>query len=238
MNGARGSLKATGLSKSFDGVTAVEHVDLEVGDGEILGLIGPNGSGKTTLVNLITGVVRPDSGRVACDGREWKWLAPHRVAKRGIGRTYQNIRLFGSMTVFENVAVAAAADGRSKWERRAGDVIAELGLAPDTDRPVNELPYGIQRRVEMARALARRPRYLFLDEPAAGLDEDETKELGATLAGIRNRYGCGLVLIEHDVPLVMAVSDTVIALNEGTVIAAGEPEDVRADSAVRKAYLG
>lgn len=238
MTAARGTLKVTGLSKSFAGVTAVEHVDLEVGDGEILGLIGPNGSGKTTLVNLITGVVKPDSGSVACDGREWKWLAPHRIAKRGIGRTYQNIRLFGSMTVFENVAVAAAADGRSRWEDRAGATIAELGLTPDADRPVNELPYGTQRRVEMARALARRPKYLFLDEPAAGLNEDETRELGTTLSTIRDRYGCGIVLIEHDVPLVMELSDTVVALNEGNVIASGEPETVRADAAVRKAYLG
>jgi len=238
MTDSRGTLKVTGLSKSFAGVTAVEDVDLEVEAGAILGLIGPNGSGKTTLVNLITGVVRPDSGRVACDGREWKWLAPHRVAKRGIGRTYQNIRLFGSMTVFENVAVAAAAEGRSRWENRAGEVLAELGLAPDSDRPVSELPYGLQRRVEMARALAGKPRFLFLDEPAAGLNEDETAELGETLAAVRERHGCGIVLIEHDVPLVMEVSDSVVALNDGAVIARGEPEAVRADAGVRKAYLG
>jgi len=231
-------MKVTGLAKSFSGVTAVDHIDLEVPAGRILGLIGPNGSGKTTLVNLITGVVKPDSGSVSCNGRSWTWTAPHKIAGYGVARTYQNIRLFPAMTVFENVAVAAAALGRGKWERRAAEVIEELGLDEHSDRIVGELPYGSQRRVEMARALAGRPSYLFLDEPAAGLNEDETRELGQTLTGIRDRYGCAIVLIEHDVPLVMDISDSVVALDDGAVIASGDPEAVRADESVRRAYLG
>lgn len=231
-------LETRGLSKSFAGVRAVDGVDFALAPGEIVGLIGPNGSGKTTFVNLITGVVRADAGTVRCGQREWSWLPAHKVARLGIGRTFQNIRLFGQLSVFDNVGTTAAVARRRGWRTRTRDLLVQLDLADAASRRVSTLPYGLQRRTELARALAGSPEFLFLDEPAAGLNDTESRELGETLEAIRADHGCGTVLIEHDVPLVMSVCDRVVALNEGRVIASGEPAAIRRDVAVKQAYLG
>lgn len=231
-------LETGGLTKSFAGVRAVDGVDFAVDGGEIVGMIGPNGSGKTTLVNLITGVVRPDAGSLRCGDRQWSWLPAHRVARLGVGRTFQNIRLFRRLSVFDNVGVAAAAAGQRRWRARTSELLSRLDLAEHAGREARTLSYGLQRRTELARALAGSPSFLFLDEPAAGLDDNESKQLGETLLSIRSDYRCGTVLIEHDVPLVMSVCDRVVALNEGRVIASGEPAAIRNDAAVKRAYLG
>jgi ABC-type branched-subunit amino acid transport system ATPase component len=232
------TLEAACMTKSFAGVKAVESVGLRVMRGEIVGVIGPNGSGKTTLVNLITGVVRPDAGVVRCAGEEWQWLPAEKVARLGVGRTFQNIRLFRALSVFDNVATGAAVRSGRAWRARTRELLLRLGLEPYADRRAQTLSYGLQRRTEIARALAAQPKYLFLDEPAAGLNDTESAELGELLVEMRTEYGCGIVLIEHDVPLVLRVCDRIVALNEGRVIADGEPDAVRNDPEVKRAYLG
>lgn len=231
-------LETVGLTKTFEGVTAVNRVDLEVTKGQIVGVIGPNGSGKTTLVNLITGLLRPNAGEIRCGDRAWRWLPPHRIAKLGVTRTFQNIRLFRELSVVENVEVMAATCSRGDWRDRSRRLLEELDLREFADRPAGALPHGLQRRTEIARALAAGPDFLLLDEPAAGLNETESEDLRRRLLQIREQFGCGILLIDHDVRLVMNTCEHVVVLNDGRVISRGEPERVRSDPAVIEAYLG
>jgi branched-chain amino acid transport system permease protein len=233
-------IKVTGVSKNFAGLVALDKVDLELKPGEIVGLIGPNGSGKTTLINAISGAVPPSSGRIVMDEVAIAGMPAHRIARLGLGRSFQNIRLFKDMTVLENIEVAVSGSGRGSEDIQAEAMMAltELGVEGLAQRRAGALAYGEQRRVEIARALALRPRYLMLDEPAAGMNSAETKALLELLRQIRDRYGVGLLLVEHHLDLVMELCDRVVVLNKGQVIATGSAREVQNDPVVIEAYIG
>jgi branched-chain amino acid transport system permease protein len=239
---AQPSLIALGVDMSFSGLQALRAVNLELHAGEILGLIGPNGSGKTTLLNVLSGVLAPTNGQVRLGELDVTGWPAHRVAALGIARTFQNIRLFGQMTVLENVAVGAALHperaGGAALRRAARAMLAETGLSGIADRRASTLPYGVRRRLEIARALATRPRFLLLDEPAAGANETESDELRELIAGLRRSHGLGLLVVEHDLRLIMRLADHIVVLNEGRGIAVGTAAEVSTDPAVREAYLG
>jgi len=228
------------LVKDFVGLRAVDRVSLAVRPGEILGLIGPNGSGKTTLVNVITGLLKPSAGRVVVDGVDITAWPPHRIARLGLSRTFQTVKLFRQLTVLENVEVGAVGMGLGRRQARswARSVLGALDISGLAELPAGALPYGKERRVEIARALATRPRYLLLDEPAAGLNEMESKELQDLLRAIPSQIGCGMLVIEHDIRLVMRLCDRLHVLNYGRTIGEGTPEEVRQNPAVIAAYLG
>ena len=233
-------LEAVGVGKRFGGVHALRDVSLRLAEGDVVGLIGPNGSGKTTFLNCLSGVFPPTTGRVALDGRPIPRRG-HTVARRGVVRTFQNIRLFGWLTALQNVEVGALGAGRARRgssRRHARDTLAKLGIERLADRYAGTLSYGDQRRLEIARALAAEPRFLLLDEPAAGMNEAESTDLGAAVQAIRKEHGCGVLLVEHDLRLIMRICDHVVVLNEGEVIASGSPEQVRSDPAVVAAYIG
>ena len=232
-------LEVRDLRKHFRGVKALDGVSLRVLPNEILGLIGPNGSGKTTLLNVVSGILRPTSGTVVVDGRSATGMAVHRVAELGVGRTFQQIRLFRGMTVAENVEVGAvAARLGSEGTRRVPRILARTRLADQASVPAGTLAYGQQRRAEIARALAARPRLLLLDEPAAGMNEAESDSLLVTLRAIRDEESCAIMIVDHDLRLIMRLCDRVHVLAEGQTIAEGRPADVRRDAAVIAAYLG
>ena len=228
------------IVKRFGGVTALAGVDLELAKGEVLGLIGPNGSGKTTLVNCISGVLESDGGEIVLDGRAITRAARARRARAGLARTFQNPRLFTDLTVRENVAVGlnALAGRRARGHDGVDALLTRLGLAELSRAVVSSLPYGYQRRVEIARALAGRPTVLLLDEPAAGLNDSETAELRDLLHELRRDDEISIIVIDHDMSLIMGVSDRIQVLDEGQVIFMGGPGDAFKQRHVVEAYLG
>lgn len=235
-----GHLESRALAVHFEGVKAVDGVDLELARGEILGLIGPNGAGKTTFVNAITGFQVPTAGDIVLDGARVTGRSPSRLAAMGIARTFQSVRLFPRLSVLENVEVAAVGCGLSRGKARpmAIDLLRRFDLGERAHELGTGLPHGQERRLGIVRALASRPRYLLLDEPAAGLNEAESDELVEALSGIRNDFGCGLLVIEHDMRVIMRLCERIQVLDYGKTIAVGTPAEVRNDPAVLVAYLG
>ncbi len=231
-------LSVSGITLRFGGIVALDDVSFDVETGQISGLIGPNGAGKTTAFNVITRLYTPDDGELDLDGKSLLETPAHRIVRRGIARTFQNINLFKSMSVLENVLVGSHALGRGNGEQDALDTIAYVGLASRAHDPAAALPYGVQKRVEIARALAARPRLLLLDEPAGGLNHEEVEELGDFILRLRDDHGLTILLVEHHMSLVMRISDHVNVLSFGRRIAGGTPDEVRANPDVVEAYLG
>jgi branched-chain amino acid transport system ATP-binding protein len=248
-------LEVREASKAFGGVQAVTRVSLDVLRGEVLSVIGPNGAGKTTLLNMISGFYRPDRGRIVLDGHDITDDPPHRVAARGVARTFQNIALFKGMTVLDNLMLGRHVHMRSGvlasfvyWglaqkeevvhRKRVEDIIDFLRIQDLRRRPTGSLPYGLQKRVELGRALALDPIILLLDEPMGGCNHEEKEDMARFILDVNEEWGTTIILIEHDMGVVMDISDRVAVLDMGEKIAEGKPEEVRADARVVTAYLG
>jgi len=243
------------LSISFGGLAALSGLSFEVRDREIFALIGPNGAGKSTVFNVITGLYRPSAGRITLGGDNLFALAPHQIARRGVARTFQNTEVFRQLTALDNVLIGRHAHLRTGvirgalglpvvWREEAGArdlahaLLARFGLDDAADTEAGNLPLGAQKRLEIARALALEPRLLLLDEPAGGLNPTETRTLMAVIRGLRDERGLTIVVVEHDMELVMGISDRVAVLDHGRKIAEGEPREIATDAAVVEAYLG
>jgi branched-chain amino acid transport system ATP-binding protein len=234
-----GSLRASSVSRSFAGVEALQGVSLELRPGEVLGLIGPNGAGKSTLVNVLSGFDRPSSGKILLEDRDVTHWPAHRRGRHGLARTFQHSHAFHGLTVRENVEVSAlgvGASGRAAT-RRTDELLGLLGLAAYADRPAADLAHGDERRLGVARALATEPRFVLMDEPAAGLPEAEVPRFVAAVNAVRDS-GVGVLLVDHNVALVLEVCERIHVLDQGTTLAEGSPAEIRADLGVAAAYLG
>jgi len=253
--GSVAQLEIGEVSKHFGGVQAVNRVSLEVRRGELLSVIGPNGAGKTTLLNMISGFYHPDSGRIVLEGTDIAHSSPSRIAELGVARTFQNIALFKGMTVLDNLMLGRHVHMRSGvlssfayWglaqkeevahRRRVEDIIDFLKIERLRRQPTGSLPYGLQKRVELGRALALDPKVLLLDEPMAGTNRDEKEDMARFILDVNEEWGTTIILIEHDMGVVMDISDRVAVLDMGQKIAEGSPDEVRATPQVIKAYLG
>jgi branched-chain amino acid transport system ATP-binding protein len=248
-------LEVRKLSRSFGGINAVDGLSFDVAKGSITGLIGPNGAGKTTVFNLITAVYRPTSGTISLNGVNLAGGKPNQVVVAGVSRTFQNIRLFGRMTSLENVTVPLraretynpfAAFLRTSSVRKEEKSVREkalaimdgLGISDVADRQAATLPYGLQRKLEIARALACAPCLLLLDEPAAGMNDSETRELGDTILKVRDKFDVSIILIEHNINLVMNICTRLVVIDRGALLAMGSPQEIKDDARVVEAYLG
>ncbi|MEZ7606185.1 MULTISPECIES: ABC transporter ATP-binding protein [unclassified Streptococcus] len=248
-------LEVKKLTKNFGGLTAVSDVSLELNEGELVGLIGPNGAGKTTLFNLLTGVYEPSEGTVTLDGHLLNGKQPYKIATLGLSRTFQNIRLFKDLTVLDNVLIAfgnhhkphvlasffrlpAFYKNEEELKAKALELLAIFDLDKEAETLAKNLAYGQQRRLEIVRALATEPKILFLDEPAAGMNPQETAELTALIRRIKNEFNITIMLIEHDMSLVMEVTERIYVLEYGRLIAHGTPDEIKNDKRVIEAYLG
>ena len=248
-------LKASHVSKMFGGLKAVSDFDVYINKGELIGLIGPNGAGKTTAFNLLTGVYQPTDGEISFDGKSLLGMKPYQITQRGIARTFQNIRLFSELSVLDNVKIAyhshvkygllEAVLRMGRYFKEEEEVTAKslallkiFKLEDKAQETAKNLPYGAQRRLEIARALAAQPKLLLLDEPAAGMNPQETQELMEMIRWIRDQFGLTILLIEHDMSLVMGICERIYVLEYGQIIAHGVPEDINHNPEVIRAYLG
>lgn len=233
-------LTATDVVMDFFGLRALDQVSLSLSRHEIVGLIGPNGSGKTTLVNVLAGALQPTTGTVTIDGRDVTGFAPRKVSRAGLVRTFQTVRLFGTLSVFDNIQLGALGAGvrRAQATGTVNELIDTFQIGQLRDTLADSLSYGQKRIVEILRAIATGCNYLLLDEPAAGLNEEESDRLLGQLSDIPNQFGCGLLIIDHDMNLIMRLCQRLHVLNQGITIAEGTPEEVRNDHTVIEAYLG
>ncbi len=235
-----GTLRASSVSRSFEGVEALRSVTLELEPGEVVGLIGPNGAGKSTLVNVLSGFDRPTTGSVELEGRDVTRWPAHRRGRHGLARTFQHSHAFRSLTVRENVEVSALGVGTParRAAERAAELLELLGLTTYADSPAASLAHGDERRLGVARALATEPRFVLMDEPAAGLPEAEVPGFAAVVRSVRDEHGAGVLLIDHNMSLIMEVCDRIQVLDQGRTLAQGTPAEIRSNIDVAAAYLG
>ena len=233
-------LKLDCISKNFGGVKAVSQVSLEIGEGDVLGLIGPNGAGKSTLINLITGLLTPDVGKIFLSNLDITSQKPYQRARLGLDRTFQNLRIYPNLSVGQNIEVASISSNYSSRTMNfdLDKIINIFDLEDKIDLASEELSYGHLRRLEIVRALALNPLVLLLDEPAAGMNENETKELSNSLKWVQNNIACAIMVIDHDLKFIMGVCDKITVMNMGEVIASGKPNEISNNKRVKEAYIG